>query len=72
MNQEDPIVRSETPALGQEHVTPITVQCDNPSCDNFGINITLQINDDPAVLATWMGIICGVCTRLLLAGPAST
>jgi hypothetical protein len=50
----------------------ITVQCDNPSCDNFGINITLQINDDPAVLATWMGIICGVCTRLLLAGPAST
>ena len=52
-------------------MTPVTVQCDNPGCDNFGIIIPFQLNDDPAVFATWMGVYCGVCRRCLLAGPAA-
>jgi hypothetical protein len=53
-------------------MTSMTVQCDNPSCENFGINITVNVPTDSGDLADWMGVYCGPCGRQLFAGPAST
>lgn len=45
------------------------VKCPNPQCGNFGVRIAVEAVGDEE-WPTWIGVICGVCGTLLVAGPA--